>query len=79
MEAIREFIHSPQDWNRIIKTLPPAFAGRDLELIIIPRDEPQREAVAGEDAKLFGALHKYADQRKISLEKDAWKEHVKDD
>ncbi len=79
MQAIKEIIHGPEDWFRLIRTLPSTFIGRDLEVIIIPAEDVTSVQQAAQIKSMLGSLHEYSDPEKFEREPTAWKDHVSDE
>lgn len=80
MQAIREIIQRPEDWEKLPKSLPESFLGKDLEILIVPAigsESPSKPL--GRGVNLRGALQQYANPELMKAEKDAWKQSVRDE
>ena len=73
---IREIVR-PKDDNLTIK-IPKEYIGKDIEYIIFPIKNQKNVKEKFDIALLGGALKKYANPKKIELEKNAWELHIMD-
>jgi hypothetical protein len=73
---IREVIR-PQYTNFSIN-IPTSYIDREVEFIMFPLDEQEitREIKQKNKKSLKGVFNQYADTSKITLEDDAWKNHI---
>ena len=73
---IREVIR-PQHTNFTIK-IPTSYIDRDVEFIMFPLDEKETlQDIKGKKQKsLRGVFNQYADSAKVSLEDNAWQNHI---
>ena len=75
---IREVIR-PQYTNFTIN-IPTSYIDREVEFIMFPLDEKEITQDIKEKKKksLRGVFNQYADNSKISLEDNAWQNHIMD-
>ncbi len=75
---IREVIR-PQYTNFTIN-IPTSYIDREVEFIMFPLDEKERIQDVKEEKRksLRGVFNQYADSSKISLENNAWQNHIMD-
>jgi hypothetical protein len=73
---IREVIR-PQ-YTTFSINIPTSYIDRELEFIIFPLDEQEttQEIKQKNNKSLKGVFNQYADTSKITLEDDAWKNHI---
>ncbi len=71
---IREVL-KPTD-KKLTITIPEEYVGREIEYIIFPLEEVEIKNT--NITSLKGSLKEYANRAKIDLEKDAWKNHLKE-
>ena len=73
---IREVIR-PQ-YNSFTINIPNSYIDKEVEFIMFPLDEAEiAEDIKQEKKKsLRGIFNQYADNSKISLENNAWKNHI---
>jgi len=76
---IREVIR-PQYTNFTIN-IPTSYIDREVEFIMFPLDEQEiTQSIKKKKRKsLRGVFNQYADNSKISLEDNAWQNHIKVD
>jgi len=75
---IREVIR-PQYTNFTI-SIPTSYIDREVEFIMFPLDEKEitQDIKEKKRKSLRGVFNQYADNSKISLEDNAWQNHIMD-
>ena len=75
---IREVIR-PQYTNFTIN-IPTSYINREVEFIMFPLDEKEviQDIKQKKRKSLRGVFNQYADNSKISLEDNAWQNHIMD-
>lgn len=73
---IREIIRPQQ--NQIILDIPEDYINKEVELIVFPLEENEKDKIKHKEniLSLAGSLSKYADPSKIDLESKAWEMHI---